>query len=124
MAAFLRFLSDCVDYVLPLLLYLLCYTKLTRDSFREWIEHLDPELLVSHAEMFEQAAWGLLTAISLLAPRENAFFRHVLTISIACLLVRDHNASSEGEIELYALRKWWEWGVKGGMLISLRIRNK
>lgn len=49
---FLNSISTLLDFITPVLIYALGFTKLSSKSFREWIEDLGPDQYLSSFDMF------------------------------------------------------------------------
>jgi hypothetical protein len=111
------------------LLYILCFTKLTNNnSFRNWLEHLSPDLTeieFGHFEMFVQVSWSLITALYLTSGRENTTLRRWLTVASIAIMVRDNEVISlTGDTTLYQLRWKFVAILKGSLLLCWRTHNK
>lgn len=102
--SFLKSISNLLDFITPLLIYALGFTKLSSISFREWLEELGPQQYLSNFDMFEQVSWSLITALFLILHKNKQQLRKMLTIFILGLIIRDHHIKIYyPELSLYNL---------------------
>lgn len=74
--------------------------------------------------MYEQAVWGLLTAL-FLTSSTNANLKRAITVIAICLIVRDHfEERQQSEVILYELKWKFVIGIKGFLLLFFRVHNK
>lgn len=122
---FLKTISNLLDFITPVLIYALGFTKLSLKSFREWIEDLGPDLYLSSFDMFEQVAWSLITALFLIFYKNKEYLRKILTVMILILIIRDHHIKIfYPEINLYNLKVSYINAIKISIVLFFRIHNQ
>lgn len=122
---FVKTISNLLDFITPVLIYALGFTKLSSKSFREWIEDLGPDLYLSSFDMFEQVAWSLTTALFLILYKNKEYLRKVLTVMILILIIRDHHIKIfYPEINLYNLKVSYINAIKISIVLFFRIHNQ
>ena len=122
---FLKAISNLLDFITPVLIYALGFTKLSLKSFREWIEDLGPDLYLSSFDMFEQVAWSLITALFLIFYKNKEYLRKILTVMILILIIRDHHIKIfYPEINLYNLKVSYINAIKISIVLFFRIHNQ
>ena len=122
---FLKTISNLLDFITPVLIYALGFTKLSLKSFREWIEDLGPDLYLSSFDMFEQVAWSLITALFLIFYKNKENLRKILTVMILILIIRDqHIKIFYPEINLYNLKVSYINAIKISIVLFFRIHNQ
>ena len=122
---FLKTISNLLDFITPVLIYALGFTKLSLKSFREWIEDLGPDLYLSSFDMFEQVAWSLITALFLIFYKNKENLRKILTVMILILIIRDHHIKIfYPEINLYNLKVSYINAIKISIVLFFRIHNQ
>lgn len=122
---FLKSISNLLDFITPLLIYALGFTKLSSISFREWLEELGPQQHLSNFDMFEQVSWSLITALFLLLHRRKQQLRKGLTLFILALIIRDHHVKIYyPELSLYNLEPFYVNAIKIAIVLFFRIHNQ